>query len=239
MNIKRLRLLSLLLTIALATNSLHTTLPAADAGAEVSTLGKFNTHLKENTHKYAIGLGAAGLLNLAYLFKSGKLSKAKLKKLFAKENRAATTQLFFGSILPFLLAGGVEVNGYGSGYAKEQAKPQHNSSTAISHQSTAGEAPATTSETAPLDDAASNASSDILAAASAPTAEFSNSQNTKEEEATLLPASTVAGKNGDTSKSHVVAATAQGQRTQAEKPAQKPTKEMSASLVEKNPTITM
>ncbi len=129
MNIKHLRLLSLLLITALATNNLHTTPSAADASTEDSALGTLNTHLKTHRHTYAAGLGAVGLLNLAYLFKSGKLSKAKLKRLFKKENRAVTTQLILGSLLPFILAGGVEFNGYG--YAKEQTSPKQDPSITV------------------------------------------------------------------------------------------------------------
>ncbi|MDQ5940523.1 MAG: hypothetical protein QG632_249, partial [Candidatus Dependentiae bacterium] len=182
MNIKHLRSFSLLLTLALATSSLHSTSPVADNDVDASILGNLNTNLKENKHKYAIGLTAAGLLNLAYLFKSGKLSKAKLKKLFDKENRAATRQLFLASILPFLLAGGIEWNGYG--YSKDrnstsaQEAPKHNPSIVISTEGNAEENnldPSTDSEATQLDDAAGAANSDILPVDPIPSPEPSSS----------------------------------------------------------------
>ncbi|MDQ5940653.1 MAG: hypothetical protein QG632_379 [Candidatus Dependentiae bacterium] len=110
MNTKYLHLLYPLFAAVLAANSLHATSSVADASPEGSTFSKFNAHLKKNSHKYAMGIGAVGLLNLAYLFKS----KAKLRRLFDRGNRRGTTQLILGTILPFLLAGGIEWSGYGA-----------------------------------------------------------------------------------------------------------------------------
>lgn len=112
MDKRSMRLLVLVVSVVGIANSLI---------ADGSRFEKVSKHVKKNRHAYAAGLGTAGLLNLAYLFKSGKLDKAKFRTLFNKENRAATTQLFLASVVPFLLAGGAEV--YGHGYTEEGDRP--------------------------------------------------------------------------------------------------------------------
>jgi len=85
-------------------------------------IGEVNTHLKRHRHKYALGLGGLAAANIIRLAAQGKLSTSRLKKLLTKENRSATLQLLLGSVLPALLAGAVEWNGYG--YTEEPQAPE-------------------------------------------------------------------------------------------------------------------
>jgi len=162
MQFKRWHVLLCALITAITTTHLGAT-EVATMGDESSTLGSINTHLKRHRHKYAAGLGTLAVVNLIRLAAQGKLSKARLKRFFSKENNSVALQVALGSLLPALLAGGVEWHGYG--YTEKPAAPKGGSGSpeddalATLNTSDSGILPSTSRALSPDNDSDDNGSS--------------------------------------------------------------------------------